>query len=186
MASKDFMDTKLPLNITATGINEPDCMSAVCFALSLLEHKLSQVQQKLIAGTNIEIVDGVITSGAQTDAINKKIILDASKNFLSLVAAENLLVKAEILNPGDWTKALTFAKNEPWSCLTYQLAHEFGHIIDGLNPGEPYTRMKVNLSPTKYGLASPTESFAEVFTYWIFDLPIDRKAKQIIEELFQN
>ncbi len=180
------MDTQLPLDIKAIGISEPDCMSAVSFALSSLEHKLPHAQQKLIAGTEIEIADGVITSGANTDAKNKKIILDATKNSLSLVSAENLLVKAEILSPDDWTKALTYAKNEPWSCLTYQLVHEFGHIIDGLSPGESYNRMSADLSPTKYGSANQTESFAEVFAYWIFDLPIDAKAKQIIEELFQS
>jgi hypothetical protein len=180
------MDKPLPLGIKATGINEPDCMSAVIFALNILEDKLPQAQKKLIIGTEVKIVNGVIASGAQTNAAKREIILDADKNALSLKAAEDFLVAAKVLNPDDWSKALKLVKNKPWSCLTYQLIHEFGHIIDGLSPGMPYRRMDINLSPTKYGSINQTESFAEVFTYWVFSLGIDKRAKQILEKLFQD
>jgi hypothetical protein len=186
MLKKDFDNMQLSLGIKVVGVNEPTCMNAVNFALDLLDHKLPASIKKLIHGTEVEIVTGAIESGALTNAEEKKITLDAKKNELSLVEAENLLVKVNILRAGDWVKALTFAKNEPWSCLTYQLVHEFGHLIDGISSGDSYNRLSPKLSPTKYGSTSSSESFAENFAYWIFDLDIDSKASRVIESLLHS
>lgn len=183
MSTINTIDLGYKLDVEVVGATDVACSSAVKFALELLDHKLSENLLMLVSGTKVEIEDGVIDSGAQTYAEQKKIILDARKNALSLKEAEILLVKDGTLNSGDWSKALKFAKNEPWSCLTYQLVHEFGHLIDGLSGGPKYERLGTSLSPTKYGSTNSSETFAEVFAYWVFDLPFKPQAKKVIEEL---
>jgi hypothetical protein len=172
-----------PLDTKVTGISGSDCLSVISFALNLLEERLPRTSQKLVSSVDVVIANGLINSGAQTIAEDKKIILDAEKNSKSLDDAEKLLVNAKILNKGDWTKALPHAKHEPWSCLSYQLVHEFGHLLDGLNVGSKYNRLNASLSPTKYGSVNSSEAFAEAFAYWIFDLPLEVKAKEVIDKI---
>ncbi|MHB1864878.1 MAG: hypothetical protein ACYCPS_01780 [Candidatus Saccharimonadales bacterium] len=180
MSTLSSKDINLSFNVRVDGIIGSDCKRAVSFALDILEVKLSSSAKSIINGTIVQIANGLIQSGASTDAEHKKIILDADKNSLSLQEAEDLLVSEGILNPDDWTRALVFVKNEPWSCITYQLIHEFGHIIDGLSKGNKYKRLKPEFSPTKYGKENETEAFSEAFSYWLFDLNMAPEAKQVI------
>lgn len=168
------------LGIEINGIFNEDCQRAVNEAQGRLNKKLPPGIKELIAGTEITIADGQIESGGLTKAEEKKIILDATKNALSLQTAEGFLVEAGYLRLGDWTKALPDIKNQPWTCLTYQLIHEFGHLVDGLSGGKTYERLGTQLSPTKYGETSSSESFAEAFTYWVFELDLKPEARQAV------
>ncbi|MEI7632067.1 MAG: hypothetical protein WCJ60_01970 [bacterium] len=179
MTQQPFESQKSHLHgIEIKGMSDEACQRAVNEATEVLSKRLPSYVQKLIFGTEITIANGLIESGGLTKAEEKKIILDATKNALSLQSAEDLLVSAGYLEPGDWTKALPFSKEQPWSCLTYQLVHEFGHLIDGLSSGEPYDRLGTQFSPTKYGETSPSESFAEAFAYWVFELDLEPDAQQ--------
>ena len=168
------------LDIEIRGIQDDACQQAVNKAMKLLGKKLPRSVQELVVATKITIADNLIESGGLTRAKAKEIILDATKNALSLQSAEDFLVGAGYLEPGDWTKALPSSKNQAWSCLTYQFIHEFGHLIDGLSKGSSYERLGTESSPTKYGKTSLSESFAEAFTYWVFDLTLAREAQQTV------
>ncbi len=85
-----------------------------------------------------------------------------------------------MLAAGEWTKTLPKSKDQGLSCLTYQLAHEFGHLIDGLSNGNSYERLDPQLSPIRYGTTGFSESFAEAFTYWAFDLDLSSQEEQVI------
>lgn len=172
-----------PLNIKVSGVGEGLYKHALHQALGVLSEKLSLKIKQLIVGTQIVIGEGLIQSGGLTHAEDKKIILDAAKNALSLQTAEDYLVEGGYLNKGDWTNALPSSKDQKWSCLTYQLIHEFGHLIDGLSIGKPYKRLDSEFSPTKYGKTSSSESFAEAFAYWIFDLETSPEAKLAVIEI---
>lgn len=147
--------------------------------LGLLSKKSDKLE-RLFKDTTITIGDNLIDLGAKANAEKMEIILDAQKNSLSLKDAENFLVSQSILNPGDWTK--TFTQNtEQWSCLIYQLIHEFGHIVDGNVLGEKYHRISVDFSPTKYGNKDESEAFAEIFTYWVFGAKLGNNLSSIVE-----
>ena len=175
------------LQLKISGVNESSRNLALNEALDLLTKKLPPAVKQLVLNTKVVIGEGLIESGGFTNAENKQITLDAGKNALSLQEAENLLIEAGYLRPGDWTKALPLSKDQKWSCLTYQFVHEFGHLIDGLSDGEAYNRLSVQASPTKYGITSASESFAEAFAYWIFDLDILSEAKlSVFKVLFDK
>lgn len=174
------------LDVEISGIKNEDCQEAIEVAIGLLSKKLPPSMQALVKGTEITIADGLIESGGLTKAEDKKIILDATKNTLSLQTAEDFLVEAGYLNKGDWTKALPETKNQEWSCLTYQLIHEFGHLIDGLAGGDSYTRLSQQLSPTKYGSTSSSEAFAEAFAYWVFELDQAPEAQKLITSVLNQ
>lgn len=181
------MNVNNVLHLKISGVNENSCNQALNEALGLLAKKLPPAVKQLVSNTKVVIGDGLIESGGFTNAENKQITLDASKNVLSLQEAENFLIGAGYLNPGDWTKALPLSKNRKWSCLTYQFVHEFGHLIDGLCDGEAYKRLSAQASPTKYGITSASESFAEAFAYWIFELDILSEAKiSVTKALFEK
>lgn len=169
------------LRVEIVGVQGEECQRSIDEALWLLSKKLHSKLLDLVDRTEIIITNGLIESGGLTKAEEKKIILDADKNALSLQAAEDFLVEAGFLNLNDWTKSLPDSKDQPWSCLTYQLIHEFGHLIDGLAIGKPYERLSTEFSPTKYGTTSSSEAFAEAFAYWTFDLTVAREAQQAID-----
>jgi hypothetical protein len=104
---------------------------------------------------------------------------------MSLLDAENFLISLEILSPGDWTKAYK-DNTKPWSSLIYTLIHEFGHIVDGNAEGDAYHRIDAKWSPTKYGSKNESETFAEVFTYWILGVTLDKNLEKIIQDVVSN
>ena len=171
------------LDVQVEGSAGRSCQQALDVSLELLNTKLSSNIKNLMAGAVIVIGDGLIESGGQTDAESRRITLDAGKNKLSLQAAEDLLDGVGYLNAGDWTKALPTSKNSEWSCLTYQLVHEFGHLVDGLSEGAMYKRLSMDLNPTKYGSTNTSESFAEAFAYWIFGLELSPEASQVVDKI---
>lgn len=178
ISDNSLIKQKLNLKITSPKVDS--CDQAITYALQLLDKKLPINVKALISGSVIIIANGLTESGGEADAKEKKIILDLEKNKLSLQEAEDFLVQEKILNEGDWTVTLLKNKDKKWSCLTYQLVHEFGHIIDGRQKGDSYNRLKPNLSPTKYGKNSPSEAFSEAFTYWILGSKQQEKADQIV------
>jgi hypothetical protein len=163
------------------GTQNEACQHAISEALEILDNKLPPVVKELVHGSEITIASDLIESGGLTKAEEKKIILDTEKNTLSLQAAENFLVEAGYLRADDWTKALPSLKDHPWSCLTYQLIHEFGHLIDGQSNGKSYERLNTDFSPTKYGETSSLEAFAEAFAYWVLDQSLVPEAQQAVE-----
>lgn len=172
--------SKLDLHIS--GSKDEECQKAIDEAVERLTKVLSPKVLELLHGTEVIIGEGVINSGAQTFAEEKKIILDSEKNSLTLQEAEDFLVSVDVLDRGDWVKALPQEKDNKWSCLTYQLVHEVGHVIDGLTKqGNPYHRLATAHSPTKHGKASETEAFAEAFTYVVFGIAIDEQAQSVID-----
>lgn len=174
------------INITITGIVDDKCRQSSKVALDLIEKKLPIRVKQILGGSEIIIANGLINGGGLTNAEEKKIFLDADKNRLSLEEAEDILVATGYLHEGDWRSALPTIKNEAWSCLVYQLVHEFGHLVDGLCGGQTYKRLSVATSPTKYGQLNEAEAFAEAFAYWIFDLKMSSRAKQVVELVLEN
>ncbi len=173
-------------DVEISGISEASCSQALDDAFNLLDKKLPLAVKQLIASTKIIIGSGLIESGGFTNAEERIITLDAGKNALTLQAAEDFLIEAGYLNLGDWTKALPLSKDQKWSCLTYQLVHEVGHLVDGLSSGNAYKRLSTQLSPTKYGAVGTSESFAEAFAHWVFDLDILPEARQAITEILHR
>jgi hypothetical protein len=174
------MSKQIPIDLVIDGVGGEHCQAAINQALELLATKLPGKAVKLLAGTKVTIGSNLTESGGETSAEKKEILLDASKNELSLQEAEDFLVKEGFLDVGDWTSALPKRKNLPWSCLTYQLIHEAGHIFDGQSTGSTYRRLDPRKSPTKYGQKNASEAFAEAFTYWIFGLSLETKTKDIV------
>jgi hypothetical protein len=156
-------------------------VKAIDEVLDLLSRKDTKLG-KLFRNTTITVGNNLINSGGSANAEKMEIILDASKNSMSLKNAESYLVSEKILNKGDWTKVVS-QSTKPWSCLVYQLIHEFGHIVDGKSHGNCYKRVEVKVSPTKYGLQNKSEAFAELFTYWIFGIRLDKNLESIVDKV---
>lgn len=178
------MPNSSKLNLHISGSKDGECQKAIDEAVERLTQALSLKGLKLLMGTEVTIGADIISSGAQTFAEEKRIILDSEKNALTLQEAEDILVSVDVLRRGDWVRALPSEKDTKWSCLTYQLVHEVGHVIDGLTKqGNPYHRLAVEYSPTKYGEVSETEAFAEAFTYTVFGIAIDEQAKSVVDPI---
>ncbi len=172
------------LDLYISGAKGKECQKAIDKATERLTQALSPKVLDLLKGTEVIIGKNIINSGAQTFAEEKRIILDSDKNALTLQEAEDYLVSVDVLRRGDWVKTLPLEKDTKWSCLTYQLVHEVGHVIDGLTKqGNPYHRLAVEYSPTKYGEVSETEAFAEALTYTVFGITIDEHAKSVVDPI---
>jgi len=164
-----------------------DCQAAINEAEALLCTKLGKSAKKLLAPLTIKIGDNLTDSGGQAFAEKNLILFDAGKNKMSLQAAEDLLAGHKVLKKGDWTSVLMSSKDKPWSCLTYQLIHELGHIVDGqVDDGNQYRRVDAKGSPTLYGTGKSSEAFAELFTYWVFGAEIAEEFVIIFTELIHK
>ena len=165
------------------GLEELASVKAAQVAFSMINEKLPAQALGLLEGITITLGDNLTESGAETDAENGTVLLDKNKNSLSLQAAENYLVSEGYLDIGDWVAALPEQKDNPWSCLTYQLIHEICHVIDGRSEGNKYNRLEASKSPTKYGHKNSSEAFAEALTYWICGLPLDPEVAKTVQSV---
>lgn len=159
------------------------CHEMVGVAFGLLDDKLSNSMKEKLAKITVRIGPALIDGGGEARAEDSLILLDSNKMVLSLQESEDLLVQAGYFNQTERTRVLPELKDQPWSTLVYELVHEFGHIVDYHMPGEPYHRIAPELSPTKYGQKSAHETFAEVFTYWVFNQELPSEAQMILSEL---
>src|ERR1700689_3594637 len=86
------------MDLEVIGVEEESCQLSLNKALGILTEKLPPDTKQLTAGTSIVIGNGLIDGGGLTKAEDRKIILDATKNRLSLEEAERFLVSTGFLD----------------------------------------------------------------------------------------
>ncbi len=175
-----------PITIEVQGGIPTECKEALDQAIVHLEIALRNQFNDVCSGLTIRLGDDLVEGGGEAKAEENLIHLDRKKMAMSLQDAEDLLVGLGLFNPGERTKTLHKQKDKPWSCLTYELIHETGHIADWKLPGAKYNRVRAELSPTKYGKQNSWEAFAEIFTYWVLGTPIQDSAQKIMKSIFAN
>ncbi|MBA3679026.1 hypothetical protein H0W80_02455 [Candidatus Saccharibacteria bacterium] len=150
-------------------------------ALVQLEQTLGKPLEEVLPGLRIYFADGVIDGGGLALGKENAIILDTSKNILTLDQAEAQLVPLDILEPGDWADLKT-----DQSTLTAQttFVHEVGHILDekvnGHEQSAQFRALNLSEAPTKYGSAQPHEDYAESFMYLVNGKPLENKRRSIL------
>lgn len=163
----------------ADGLDEA-CHEMVGVALGLLDDKLGDSMKQQLTTVTVKIGPDIVDGGGEARAEEDLVLLNSSKVVLSLQQSEDLLVEAGYFEPTERTRTLPDIKGQPWSTLVYELVHEFGHVVDYHMPGEPYNRIRPELSPTKYGKKSAHEAFAEMFTYWVFGQEVSSEAEGVL------
>lgn len=155
-------------------------------SVNLLDNYLLQFDTstgELFPGLLVKIEDGLTESGGEAHADLNQIVFDRAKNVLSLNNAEQKLVELGILSTGDWTRTSgsNFDPASPGSCITYNLIHEFAHLIDEQGEGTDYEAFDKTV--TKYGETKPKESLAEAFTHLILGQNIPDESRLELERI---
>lgn len=170
-----------PITVEVQGGASPECKEALDLAVDYLESSLKDRFDVVCGGLTVRIGHNLVDGGGEAKAEENLILLDRQKMAMTLHEVEDLLVAMGEFNPGERTKPLDDIKDNPYSCLVYELVHETGHIADWKLPGSKYNRISPKLSPTKYGKKNSWEAFAELFTYWTFGQPLPVKSVQVME-----
>lgn len=163
------------------GPADPECQVAVDAAADALKTKLSPLQVELLQRFKIRFFKSEEEHGSHVDFENTEIVCNRDDVMMSLQQSEDYLVEQGVIEPGDTTSLLPDAKDRPWSTLTSELVHEYGHVIDKLSGGPAYSRLDPKFSPTKYGSKEPHETFAEAFRFYILDGELSPEARQAVE-----
>ncbi len=171
-----------PIIVEVQDTISPECRTALDRAIDSLESSLGDKFNEVCGGLTVRIGDNLVDGGGQANAEENLILLDRQKMAMTLQAAEDLLVAMGEFNPGERTAVLTEIKDEPYSCLVYELIHETGHLVDAKLPGEAYGRISPELGLTKYGKKNSWEAFAEVFTYWTAGQPLPKASLHVVED----
>lgn len=179
--------SKLPISVTFETELTPSAEHFTNFAFSKMQNKLGDKLFSICDGLEVHIGNNLgIQGGGLAFSKDKKILLEATKNALSLSEVDAVISQDGFIKPGEWARVLSDEKDYPWSSLAYQLIHEVGHVIEGQQMGEDHSAFDPSLSPTTYGQRASNEAFAEAFTYWVLGQSIPQQAETYIIEVLRK
>lgn len=155
-------------------VDEEALNKALNFGIEQVRTKIGSKFSEVISGVEVQVGNNITESGGETDEKQKIIKIDTKKSSMSLRDVEDLLVPQGYYDTGNLTELVPSIADQAYSYSSYNIVHELGHIVGG--------KLPVELSPTRYGRRATNEAFAEAFTYWVYNKPIDPEAETIIRK----
>lgn len=159
-------------------------------ALEAIDKFLNGQTYKLFVGLKVKVGEDLTSGGGEAISSKNLILMNGRKTLISLAAMRNITGSYD----DSELQGGTIDDNDPSGAFEYNLAHEFGHILDErTKSGNRKHRVSASESPTRYGREPDQyhsekdhEAFAEGFAHMVYKMPVSDKLAKAVHETIQD